>query len=217
MTETAPPDDPFDFGDLKVEDLDIEEPVPFEAINYTEPDEKFVKAPRRPPHARVYELKVVKALDTGMRLAIQNPDTVADAAAIIMYGPSFSSAMGDWAARDSRVRRAIDFITEGADNPAAAAVLALLPMALQVLRNHEPIVEAEPRTWKLRFRKHIISIRLRLKLGRLRNLTNDPEDFATHVFSNPAITDALNKRGIQVADIKQSRRRRRRRKEPDLA
>jgi hypothetical protein len=135
-----------------------------------------------------------------MRVTIQNPATVPDAAAIIMYGPDVSRSMGDLAAHDIRVRRAIDFISDGADNPYFAAVAALAPLALQILRNHEPVAEVSPvRKIRIPFTKRFFTIKFKIKLGKLRNMSNDPQEFTAHVLSNEGIVNELQRQGIFVA------------------
>jgi hypothetical protein len=167
--------------------------------DYTEPDADFLKNPRRKRHAVEYENKVKSTLMMGTRFLFDNPNTVPDAATLIMYGPNFSRAMGDWAAEEPWVRKSIDFIAGGANNPGAAAMAALIPMALQILRNHEPVAEVvQPKRIRIPFTKRYISIKFRIKLGKLRNLTNDPKAFTEHVLGNPQIRENLAKQGINL-------------------
>jgi hypothetical protein len=163
-----------------------------------EPDAGFIKQGRRDRYAVQYEKKVKTLLNTGMRITIQNPNTVADAAALIMYGPDVARTVGDLAAKDPWVRKAVDFVAGGADNPYMAVLAAVTPLVLQVLRNHEPVVET-PKQFRIPFTKRVITIRFKLKLGKLRNLSNDPAEFATHVLSNEDIQTELAKQGIMFA------------------
>lgn len=166
---------------------------------FTEPKSEFLGKDKRKPYSVQYEKKVKGVLNGIMRGALSNPHTVPDAAAIIMYGPTISETMGDWAASDVRVRKAVDFITSGTDNPAIAAMFAFAPLILQVLRNHEPVAEVEPRRIRIPFTKKYIRLRFKVKLGKLRNMTNDPREFTQWVLSNPKIQEGLAKQGIQFA------------------
>jgi hypothetical protein len=167
--------------------------------DYTNPDATFLKTGKRKPYAVQYQNKVKEILTTTWKILITNPPTVPDAAAIIMHGSDLSRAAGDWAASDARVRKAIDFIAGGTENPALAFAAAALPMALQMLRNHEPSAEVEPRRIRIPFTKKHLRIKFRIKLGKkLRNLTNDPRAFTAHVLSNPEIQAELLKQGIKV-------------------
>lgn len=193
-----------DYG-LRPEPSDevFEEPVvpnTFVEDPFDEPDKDFLKAPRRKPHAATYEQRVRGSLNNVMRVCLADPRTMPDGAALIMYGTQFSRAMGDWAAENEYVRKGIDFIAGGTESPGAMAVAAFLPLALQILRNHEANVKAEVpvKRIKIPFTKRYLNVRLKLRLGkRLRNMTNDPQEFTQWVLGNPAIREALKKQGIR--------------------
>lgn len=194
----------MDFTDIRPEPSDdiLDEPELTDDMlkeDYTEPKAEFLGKDKRRPYSVQYERKVKGVLNGLMRGALSNPHTVPDAAAIIMYGPTFSETMGDWAASDARVRKAIDFITTGTENPAIAAMVAFAPLVLQIIRNHEPVAEVEPRRIRIPFTKKYIRLRFKVKLGKLRNMTNDPHEFTHWVLSNPKIQEALSKQGIQFA------------------
>jgi hypothetical protein len=171
-----------------------------------EPDPAFVKAPRRSRNAAAYEKKIAVALNAAMRATASRPGTVADAAAIIQYGPEIARAGGDLAAHDERVARAIDLIGSGTDNPYAACVFATLPLCLQMVRNHEPILEPTVRTIKIGKRVIPLKVKIGIRLGGLRNAVHDPDHLTREVFDNPAIAKELDKRGISVAWPKRPRR-----------
>lgn len=165
---------------------------------YDVPDPNFVKAGRRKPHAAAYQNKVHDVLHMGMLLTLGNSATVPDGAAIIQYGPKLEHALGDWAAEDKRVARAIDFISGGTTTPAMAAISAAIPLALQIIRNHEPeaTVERKPlRIWKWTLP---IKVKFRIKLKRLAPLTHKPEKLTEWVFGREEVRTALAKQGISV-------------------
>jgi len=168
---------------------------------YDYPDPQFVKAARRRPHAAAYQSKVHTVLHMGMQYTLSNHATVPDGAALIQYGPAFEHAMGDWAAEDKRVAKAIDFIAGGTTTPAMAAVMAAIPLVLQVIRNHEPEAEVSKKSLKIWRWTLPIKVKFRIKLKRLRPMTNDPEAFTNHVLGNAKIREMLEKQGILV-DIK---------------
>jgi hypothetical protein len=196
----------FDLGFLEPEPIDHSaaeelfaphDPQPDET--YDQPEASFVKPQSRKRNAVVYEKKLRGLLNIPFRAAVEHKTTVPDAAAIAMYGPAVCTAWGDAAAADDRIAKAIDFVTMPSENPLTAAVIATVPFFFQILRNHE--IEPQTRGIKIPFTKgkRIFKIRFGIKLRRLRALTNDPQAFADHVFSNPAMRDSLKKQGINVA------------------
>jgi hypothetical protein len=193
-----------------------EDEVPVQ--EYDEPAPGFVEPSRRPPRAKQYQKKVQKFLNTLMRSAAQHPSTVPDAAAIIMYGPDFCEKLGDLANHDARVRRGVDFIMEGAENPYLAFAIAALPMAAQVYRNHQQemapraIVESvkrgraaakdQPgRKIRIPFTKRTISVRFRIHFPSVENFSNEPTALTEYVFGDEKIKAALVKAGIEVASL----------------
>lgn len=185
--------------------------------DYDQPDSSFVTGDKRSPTAKTYERKTRKVLNAVFRQAVVHESTVPDAAAIIMYGPQFAEKLGDLAAHDVRVRRGIDMITEGSENPYLAFAVAAFPLVTQVWRNHEESLsptgavqaikqsrarakEKPTRQIKIPFTKRFLRIRFRLSFAGLRNMTNDPNALASYVFSNQEILDSMAKAGItQVA------------------
>jgi CDP-glycerol glycerophosphotransferase (TagB/SpsB family) len=151
-----------------------------------------------------------------MRAAAQHESTVPDAAAIIMYGPTFSEKWGNLAAQDARIARGIDFILEGTENPYIAAAVAGLPLIAQVYRNHQASLnpqavmetvkrsraetkQRQGRTFRIPFTKRTVTIRFRFQLPAVENFTNDPDALAHYVFEDPKIQKAMEKANIQVA------------------
>lgn len=171
---------------------------------YDDPDSKLLQPKPRSPRARQYERKTRGLFAFAFKATCGQEATVADSAAILMYGPDLSARVGDLAAENAHVARAVDMLTDGTDNAAAALILTALPFVLQVVRNHEPVVERDNgkrvRTWRIPFTQRAIRFKVGFRLGkRMRNMTNDPDKLSDYVFSNPAVRDALDKQGIKVA------------------
>jgi hypothetical protein len=216
-----------------VEDItesDIFTPEPPRESNGNEPSFKFIDADigefiKRPKTsiAREYEKKTEAALNSVMRFCAQNPRTVADAAAIIAYGDNFASAVGEVAEVNRRTRQMIDLILSP-ESPWLALAIAGIPMATQLLRNHETAVSNIPQTFKNRpskeqrkavkaeakanrpkvafklFKREIkITLPFRLKFNFVMSQTVEPEALTKAVFSNEQVVKALKKRGIDVA------------------
>jgi hypothetical protein len=182
---------------------------------YDEPAPSFVETKERGRTAKQYEKKIKTVLNTIFRQAVAHEAAVPDAAAILMYGPDFSEKWGDLAEADKRVRKGIDTILDGAENPYLAAALATAPLLLQVYRNHEEALspkgaieavkrtraqakQREPKRWRIPFTKRYVEFRFRLSVPAVRNMTNDPTELANHVFGNPEIIMALKKAGIET-------------------
>jgi|SRR5215467_289616 len=195
----------------------IDEPgpgdVPPPSEDYDRPEAGFVADNYRGPVARKYEKKVKAVLNVVFRQTVAKESTVPDAAAILMYGPDFCARAGDLANHDPRVRKAIDMITEGSENPYLAFALAAMPLVLQVYRNHEDALNPkgavqavrtrrekaklrEPRKIKIPFTKRFIAFRWQLSLPSVHNLTNEPRALVSHVFSDPNIVLAMQKAGV---------------------
>jgi hypothetical protein len=185
---------------------------------YDEPEPGFVEPSRRPPRAKQYQKKAQRFLNVIMRSAVKHEETLPDAAAIIMYGPDFCEKLGDLANHDARVRRGVDFIMEGAENPYLAFAIAALPMAAQVYRNHQQemapraIVESvrrgraaakdQPgRKIRIPFTKRTISVRFRIHFPSVENFSNEPAALTEFVFGDDKIRAALQKAGIEVASL----------------
>ncbi len=164
------------------------------------PVSPITEGPNRTVRAKEYEEKVSGILNVAMKTTAQNESTVSDAAAIISHGPAFASKLGDLADHDPRVRKAVDFITSGTENPYAALVVASIPLIAQIIRNHEteaPVkvgvrIPFTKRTFKVPFK-------LRLRNPFLRSVTQEPKDLSSAVFDNPAIKSALLSQKVEVA------------------
>lgn len=162
--------------------------------------------PNRTHRAREYESKVEGLLNLAMRACVGKPATVADGAAIIAHGPALASKAGDLADADARVRRALDLITSGTDNPYLALAFAAMPLLAQVARNHETSAEVTG-SRRVEFRipftkgKRTLGFNLRFRLRNpiLRSMTIEPTHFLSSVFGNPEIGPELAKQGVDVA------------------
>jgi hypothetical protein len=150
-----------------------------------------------------YEDRISGLFNHAMKACVSNPALVPDAAAIIQHGPIVAGKVGDLADQDARVRRAVDFITSGTENPYISLALAAMPLVMQIVRNHEMTEAATKRhlemkipwtKWSLK-----IPMKFRLKNKWLRSITHHPDELTMATFSNPAIRTALAEAGIEVA------------------
>lgn len=164
------------------------------------PENPLTHAPNRTKRAKDYEQRLAGLMQMAMSGCAGNPATVADAAAIIEHGPIIASKAGDLADQDERVRKAIDFITSGSENPYLALVVATVPLVAQVLRNHESDVvknvEVKVPFWKKRVR---LPFKIKLRNPFLRSLTKEPDALNHKVFGQPEIMAALQEQSINVA------------------
>lgn len=164
------------------------------------PSNPIVAGPRRTARAKDYEKKISNLLNSVMKTAAGNPATIADAATIIAHGPAVSAKTGDLADADPRVRRAVDFITSGTENPYLSLALVSIPLVAQLVRNHE--MQAPVRVGlKIPFTKRTFKVPFSLKLRNpfLRNMTHEPEDITSLVFKNADVYAAMVKKRIVVA------------------
>lgn len=163
---------------------------------------KIADAPERTKRAKEYEKKTNGILNQLMRVCLAKENTVADGAAIITYGEAFSSKMGDLADKDEKVRRGLDLITSGTENPYIALLFAAIPLGAQILRNHEQTEVKTERHIRIPFTKKTIRIpvKFRIRLGtRIRSLTVPPEHLTAATLMNPEIMQALISEKIFVA------------------
>ena len=182
---------------------------------YDVPAAEFVESAKRGVIAKRYEKKIKSVLNVIFKQTVAHQAAVPDAAAILMYGPAFAEKWGDLAEADKRVRRGIDMMLDGAENPYLAAAMATAPLLLQVYRNHEDslsprgAVEAirksrqnakqrEPKRVRIPFTKRYMEFRFRLRVPAVENVTNEPQQLAAYVFNNPDIIAAMRKAGIET-------------------
>lgn len=166
-------------------------------------DPELLNERKRTPKAKQYERKAKGLFSVAVKVTVGNPATVADSAALLMHGPNVAEKLGDLAADNARVARALDMLTDQTENAATALIIAAAPLALQIIRNHEGSLTDSParaeRSIRIPFSKRRLRLRFKLRLPkRARNLTNDPQQLSVHVFSNPQIQEALRKQGINV-------------------
>lgn len=163
---------------------------------------KIADVPERTERAKQYESKTNGLLNILMKVCLASPNTVADGAAIIEYGEAFSSKLGDLADQNVKVRRGIDLITSGTDNPYFGVIAAALPLFMQIARNHENTEVRTERHLKIPFTKRSIRIPFGFKIKlskRVKAVTLDPELLMISTFTNPEIARALQEQKIDVA------------------
>jgi len=164
------------------------------------PKNPIVAGPNRTLRAKEYEAKIDDLFFNVMKQLAGSPGTVSDAAVIIAYGNTVSAKTGDLADKDKHVRKAVDWITSGTDNPYMALGFAVLPMVAQIIRNHEmeaPVrvglrIPFTQRTFKVPFR-------IRLRNPFLRRFTQPGNEFTARVMTQPDIMRGLMSAGIDVA------------------
>lgn len=177
-------------------------------------DSDFGEFTRRPRthKAHDYERKTAGMLNALMRTRAQAPGGRADAAAFIAYGDNFAKAAGELADQDERAAKMIDFICQPS-NPYVMFLIAGMPLASQLLRNHETTLAKMPRNLKrdknrvktpwptVSIGKRIkFKVPLKLNFGFLKAQTYEPAALADAVFSDKRIISALRKAGINVPD-----------------
>lgn len=171
-------------------------------LSFTDaPPNPISAAPKRTHRAAEYEERVSNVLAMAMKGLAAKPGTVHDAAAIIQHGPILASKLGDLADQDEKVRKAVDFITSGTENPYAAVVFAALPLVAQIIRNHEDQDLSRHAQIRIPFMKKTVRVpfKLRLKNPFLRGVTQPPEVLSAATFGNPDIAEALKSQSIDVA------------------
>lgn len=157
-------------------------------------------APDRTKRAEEYESRIAELLNAVMKMCASSESTVPDAAAIITHGPTFASKLGDLADHDARVRRAVDLITSGTDNPYLSFTIATLPLVLQIARNHEATDLTKRVNLRIPFTKRSVKMpfRFRLRNKALRSMTAPPDMLTANVFGNPQILAALRDQGVEL-------------------
>jgi len=81
------------------------------------PDTTITQEPKRSPRARRYEKKIGGIFGAAARTSLEHPATVADGAAMLYYVPNIAKKFGDLADVDDNIRKGIDFLTGGVENP----------------------------------------------------------------------------------------------------
>lgn len=164
--------------------------------------EDFIEVQPETARAAKYRKKTKHGLNFLIKVFAGSPRTVSDAAAVIYHGPAIAKSVGHLCDTDERARKFVDFVTEdGIDNPYLLTALTVIPLVIQSVRNHEKALEkggqlSIPLGKTRRIR---LPFKFRLRLGKLRNATEDPDFLTAHVFSNPGVREALAKQGISVA------------------
>lgn len=188
------------FGDIRPDAADLADlpELNVEDEKPDEPDASLIEKRKRKPGAEQYEKKARNLFRFAFLNAVRHPATVPDAATVLMYGPDVAEAFGDLAAENEWVKRAIDMMNETTDNAALAMFIATVPFIMQLIRNHEPAVEAEPKGIRIPFIKRTVRIKFNLKLKRFRAMTHEPAAITNYVFANPKVQEKLVKQGIII-------------------
>lgn len=175
---------------------------------YATSDPDLIKKERRKNGAKAYEDKVTDILKMGVSLTVGNPATVVDAAAILLHGDKVSYAFGDLAVTDPHTATVIDFLHGGTGNPATAAVMAALPLVLQIVRNHEPQIETSTRI-NVPFTKGKVGFTVpsRFKVRISNNkvaaaMTNDPVKLYQQAFTPDVVQAIHDNLKVDVADYR---------------
>lgn len=188
------------FGDIRPDAADLAgmPEVQVDDEKADEPDTSLLDKRKRKPGAEKYEKKARNLFQFAFSAAIRNPKTVPDAATILMYGPEVAEAWGDLAVENEWVAKAIEMMSDTTENAIAAFMLSTVPFIMQLVRNHEPVAEVEPRGIKIPFTKRTIRVKFNLKLKRFRAMTHEPVAITNHVFGNPAVQEKLRQQGIII-------------------
>lgn len=169
-------------------------------------DPDIIKKQRRASGAKGYEDKVTDILKAGVTFTVGNPATVVDAAAILMHADNVSYTLGDLAVADPHTAAVINFLHGGTGNPATAAAMAVMPMVLQILRNHEPTIETATRITIPFTRKRLgITIPSRFKVRISNNkvaaaMTNDPGKLYSATFTPAVVAEIQENLKVTVAN-----------------
>jgi hypothetical protein len=158
---------------------------------------------KRSKRAERYEDKVKEFVQAGFAITVRKPETRADAAALVMYGPALCEKWGDLADADPRVRKGIDYLTEGTQNPYLAVAATTIPFIIQLLRNHEQDLEVKQRGLRIPFTQKRFGFKFGLKMKFLSAVpgTSKPEFLEQHVFNDPDVIEKLEKLGIKAQRV----------------
>jgi len=188
----------IDYGSID-EMMSQPQPEPEQATeSYDRADASIIDKPERTPRAKKYEKKANKSIGTLTRLLLQRPATVPDAATLMLYGPDVAETFGDLADKNPRVAKIIEMFEESTDSPVLAVISATTPLLLQLIRNHEPVLEPKERTIKLGMFNVRIPRKIGVRLGLLRGITHDPDAILKNVFGDPDVVEALRRNGVTV-------------------
>lgn len=213
-------DEPFDFDRLRVQDVNSLNDL----NDFLEPDgdtdADFITQPTTEPgtdligdvkeqtaKSKKYQKKAKAPFKIAFKKSLQRQDTLPDAAAILLYAPPITRAIGDLADADEKFASAIDWLTEGIENPYLNLLTAVAPFALQMLRNHEPEGETLHHGIPIPFSKGkrlFTKLKFRIKLGWIRHATDEPIAITNYVFTRPDVIAALAKQGISVGNAAES-------------
>ena len=179
----------------------IAEPGDNNADDLDRPSPDLLKDKPRKPNGLKFEKKVLNFFNFLTRHFLAHEGTIADAAALIQWGPKTARAIGDVAVDYPIIAKLVDGGEFIGNNSALEALAELAPLVLQMARNHEEAMAPQPRVLRIPYTKLGFKLpRLGIRLGLFRAATRNPESLIEHVFNDPDILAALAKRGITVAD-----------------
>lgn len=209
-------DEPFDFDRLRVQNVDsisefLEPDGPDDTNIITEPNTEpstdIIEDKPQTPKSKRYQKKAKAPFKIAFKKSLQRPETLPDAAAILLYAPPITRAIGDLADADEKFASAIDWLTEGIENPYLNLVTSIAPFALQMIRNHEPEGETIHHGIPIPFSKGkrlFTKLKFRIKLGWVRHATDEPMAITNYVFTRPDVIAALAKQGVTVGNARES-------------
>jgi hypothetical protein len=160
----------------ETEDEPIADIPGYDAI-FGAPDYAEIVGKKQTGKSRTYERKV-QSVEKALVIGSLKRNNFPDAAAILKNGPAFARAVGDAAAENKRVAGYVDMIT-APDNPMVVLAIASIGLLGQLVRNHQPQIEAvrdEVRVgWKRRRELRKSGVKL----------VNEKEPIATSTFKLP--------------------------------
>jgi hypothetical protein len=108
---------------------------------------ELMRKPRNTPTANEYKKKTASVLRTVTvgAIAAQN---LPDAATLLYHGPGLATSVGNLADHSEMARKAVDMLT-APDNPWLVFAFTLIPMASQIMRNHEEQLTELPARWAM--------------------------------------------------------------------
>jgi hypothetical protein len=214
------------FQEAQKEDLGNGQPDPepniydlLDAPNFT-----ALLKPASTRKAKEYTAKTNSMLKAGL-IGCLNAGDFPDAAAILKHGPGFAQATGQLADSSDKAAAFIDMMTAPA-SPLVVFLMTAIPLASQIVRNHESQVaqipevrrqrkamakaakqartEREPR-FKIRaFRRewpiywNVKAPRWSKFLAGFKSQTQEPMVLAYQVFQDPDVIAALKKMGVNI-------------------
>lgn len=194
----------FDYSSLTADDIEFVQPPELEAEEIPEsdpdyPDTRITQERTRTARAKKYDKKAAVVIGAMTRATLENPHTVTDGVTLLYYGQTLVERVGDLADADDRVRRALDSLENGVNNPYIAAISTAAIVGLQIARNHESAMQTEVKALRIPFTKKTFKFKVRLRFPeRLRPFTHDPDEL-TRAALTPSVLATLKRQGVKIA------------------